>query len=138
MREHMLRESEKEMNEERTDSGTGQRVGMAYLAGILGALLIVGALSWAMYNYMQPEPLGKNRAEERAKALAELQAAENDALHNVGWVDQTKGLVRLRIEDAMSMVERDWQNPAVARSNLIVRVEKANPPPPPPAASPLE
>jgi hypothetical protein len=129
---------EEEMNEEQTDVEPGQRVGTAYLAGIVGALLIVGALSWAMYNYMQPEPLGKNRAEERAKALAELQAAENDALHNVGWVDQTKGLVRLRIEDAMQMVEREWQNPPAARSNLIARAEKANPPPPPPAPSALE
>ena len=126
------------MSDERTDVEPGQRVGVAYLAGIVGALLIVGALSWAMYNYMQPEPLGKNRAEERAKALTELQAADNDALHNVGWVDPTKGLVRLRIEDAMQMVERDWQNPAAARSNLIARVEKASPPPPPPPASPLE
>jgi hypothetical protein len=125
------------MSEEKTVE-PGQRVGVAYLAGIVGALLIIGALSWAMYNYMQPEPLGKNRAEERAKALAELRAAENDALNNVGWADQTKGLVRLRIEDAMSIVEREWQNPAAARSNLIARVEKANPPPPPPPASPLE
>jgi|SRR5215469_11489311 len=126
------------MNEERTEVESGQRVGMAYLAGIVGALLIVGLLSWAMYNYMQPEPLGKNRAEERARALAELRAAENDSLNNVGWVDQPKGLVRLRIEDAMSMVEREWQNPPAARSNLIARVEKANPPPPPPPTSPLE
>ena len=126
------------MNEETKETKPGERVGVAYLAGIVGALLIVGALSWAMYNYMQPEPLGKNRAEERAKALAELQAADNDALHNVGWVDQTKGLVRLRIEDAIAIVERDWQNPAAARSNLIARAEKANPPPPPPPPSALE
>ena len=116
----------------------GQRVGMAYLIGIVGALVIIGVLSWAMYNYMQPEPLGKNRREERAKALAEVRAYNNDQLNNVGWVDQTKGLVRLRIQDAMNIVEREWQNPAAARSNLISRVEKANPPPPPPPASPLE
>ena len=126
------------MNEERTDLEPSRDVGFAYLAGIVGALLIVGALSWAMYNYMQPEPLGKNRAEERAKALAELQAADNDALNNVGWVDQSKGLVRLRIQDAMDIVEREWQNPPAARSNLVARAEKANPPPPPPPASPLE
>jgi len=126
------------MNEERTDLEPSREVGFAYLAGIVGALLIVGALSWAMYNYMQPEPLGKNRAEERAKALAELQAADNDALNNVGWVDQGKGLVRLRIQDAMDIVEREWQNPPAARSNLVARAEKANPPPPPPPASPLE
>jgi hypothetical protein len=127
------------MNETKHDfQPPGQRVGLAYLIGIVGALLIIGALSWAMYNYMQPEPLGKNRAEERAKALAELRAYNDDQLNNVGWVDPTKGLVRLRIEDAMNIVEREWQNPAAARSNLIARVEKANPPPPPPPASPLE
>jgi hypothetical protein len=127
------------MNEETTElEPRRERGGLAYLAGIVGALLIVGALSWAMYNYMQPEPLGKNRAQERARALGELQAADNDALHNVGWVDQTKGLVRLRIEDAMNIVEREWQNAPAARSNLITRAEKANPPPPPPPASPLE
>jgi len=115
-----------------------ENIAFVYLAGILGALLIVGALSWAMYNYMQPEPLGKNRAEERAKALTELRAAEADALDHIGWVDQSKGIVRLRIQDAMDIVERDWQNPPAARSNLIARAEKANPPPPPPAASPLE
>jgi hypothetical protein len=127
------------MNETQHDfQPPGQRVGLAYLIGIVGALLIIGALSWAMYNYMQPEPLGKNRAEERAKALTELRAYNDDQLNNVGWVDPTKGLVRLRIEDAMNIVEREWQNPAAARSNLIARVEKANPPPPPPPASPLE
>jgi hypothetical protein len=116
----------------------GERGGLAYFIGILGALLIVAGLVWAMRHYIQPEPLGKNRAEERAKAFAELHAADQDALNNVGWIDQSKGLVRLRVEDAMAIVERDWQNPPVARSNLIARVEKANPPPPPPAASPLE
>src|SRR3954467_11000046 len=103
------------MNDETTNpEPSRENIAFIYLAGIVGALLIVGALSWAMYNYMQPEPLGKNRAEERAKALAELQAADNDALHNVGWVDQSKGLVRLRIEDAINIVEREWQNPPAA------------------------
>jgi hypothetical protein len=108
-----------------------ERIGLAYLVGILGAFLIVGALVWAMIRYTRPAPLDKNRAAERAKALQELRAAEADALNTTGWVDPTKGLVRLRIEDAMKMVERDWKNPAAARSNLISRVEKAYPPPPP-------
>src|SRR5438105_1984553 len=121
------------------NGGNGrERVGLAYLIGIVGALLIVGIFALTVYKYLQPEPLGKNRAEERANALAELRGAEDDALEHVGWVDQGKGLVRLPIKDAMRMVERDWQNPGAARSNLIARVEKANPPPPPPPTSPLE
>src|SRR5262245_59233734 len=100
------------MNEERTESEPRRgRDSVATLAGIVGALLMVGARSWAMYEYMQPEPLGKKRAEERTKASTELRAAENDALNNVGWVDPAKGLVRLRIDDAMNIVEREWRNP---------------------------
>lgn len=95
--------------------------------------MIVAALVWAMRHYTTPAPLNANRAAERAKALVELRAAEADALKNPGWVDQTKGIVRLPIADAMVMVGEQWQNAAVIRSNLIARVEKAMPAPPPPA-----
>ena len=115
-----------------------ERSGLAYLIGIVGALLIVGALSWAIYRYTQPPPLGEDRAAVRAKGLAEIRAVEKDALDNSGWIDQGKGLVRLRIEDAMKLVEREWKNPAAARSNLIARVEKANPAPAPPPPNPFE
>jgi hypothetical protein len=117
-----------------------QRPGLAYLVGILGCFLIVAALGWAIYKYTQPVPLGEDRAAVRAKALAELRAADKEALENVAWIDQGKGLVRLRIEDAKNLVLREWQNPAAARSNLIARVEKATyvPPPPPPKPSALE
>src|SRR2546422_2197992 len=117
-----------------------ERAGLAYLVGILGSFLIIAALVWAMYRYTKPAPLGKNRAEERAKALAEIRGAENEALTTSAWIDQGKGIVRLRIEDAMKLVEREWQNPAAARSNLIARVEKATalPPKPPEKPSPFE
>ena len=115
-----------------------ERTGLAYALAILGSFLIVAALVWAMHKYTEPAPLGANRAAERSRALAEIRAAEADALNNVGWVDQPKGIVRLRIEDAMKLVERSWQNPPAARSNLLERVAKANPPPPKPAPSPFE
>ena len=115
-----------------------ERTGLAYALAILGSFLIVAALVWAMHKYTEPAPLGANRAAERSRALAEMRAAEADALNNVGWVDQAKGTVRLRIEDAMKLVERSWQNPPAARSNLLERVAKANPPPPKPAPSPFE
>ena len=102
------------------------RSAWAYVLAALGAFLIVGALVWAMHRYTQPPPLGQDRAEFRAKTLVELRAAEADALQHPGWVDQTKGIVRLPIEDALRIVERDWgRNPVTARSNLISRVEKA-------------
>jgi hypothetical protein len=113
-----------------------ERTSVAYLFGILGALLIVAALVWAMQRYTQPSPLGQDRAALRKKALAEMRAAEASELSSYGWVDQAKGVVRLPIEDAMKLTLRDWQNPAVARSNLISRVEKASVVPPPPPAKP--
>ena len=115
-----------------------ERSRLAYAVAILGSFLIVAVLVWAMRHYTQPAPLGAQRAAERARALAELRAAEAEALNTVGWIDQSKGLVRLRIEDAMALVERAWQNPPAARSNLLERVAKANPPPPKPAPSPYE
>jgi hypothetical protein len=115
-----------------------ERTGLAYLAGILGSLLIVAALVWAMQRYTQPPSLGEDRAAVRKKALADLRAAEASELESYGWVDQTKGVVRLPIAEAMKLALRDWQNPAAARSNLIARVEKATAVPPPAPAKPSQ
>jgi hypothetical protein len=111
----------------------------AYALATLGALLIVAALAWAMHGYTQPTPLGEDRAAARAQALAELRAAEAQALANPGWVDPTKGIVRLPIENALVLAAREWgRDPAAARSNLIQRAEKAFAAPPKTPAKPSE
>ena len=108
-----------------------ERTGLAYVIAVLGAFLIVAGLVWAMRHYTEPAPLGEDRAAVRAKTLAELRAAETEALNTTGWVDATKGIVHLRIEDAMTWVEQQWgSNPSAARSNLMSRVDKATAPPP--------
>ena len=104
--------------------------GFSVTVAVVVACLIFAGLVWKMRQYTTPPPLGAQRAAERAKALAELRAAETEALNNVGWIDPTKGLVRLPIADALKLAEREWQNPAQARSNLIARVEKATALPP--------
>ena len=92
--------------------------------------LIFAGLVWKMCEYTTPAPLGAVRAAERAKALADLRAEEAIALNNVGWLDQPKGVVRLPIADAIKLAEKQWQNPAKARADLIARVEKATALPP--------
>ena len=72
----------------------------------------------------------------RAKALAEIRAVETQALNHPGWIDESRGLVRLPIDVAMQITEREWQNPAAARSNLMARVEKAAAPAPQAPAKP--
>lgn len=108
-----------------------ERTAWAYSLGIVGAFLIVAALAWAIHRYTEPPPLGEDRAAMRAKALGELRAAEAEALAQPAWLDAGKGLVRLPIQTAMAIVEREWgRDPAAARTNLIARVEKAAAPPP--------
>jgi len=130
------------MNSAPEQGGTGvpaNRTGLVYTLTIIGAFLIVGFLVLVMYKFTQPPPLGQSRAAERAKALVDLRAYEAEQLNNAGWIDPAKGLVRLRIEDAMKIVEQQWgKAPDAARSNLISRVEAANPPPPKPAPSVFE
>jgi hypothetical protein len=102
----------------------------ATVLAALGACLIFAALVWVTKKYTQPEPLNANRAKERAEALKKLTEENAVALGEVGWIDPTKGIVRLPIAVAMNLAEREWQNPAQARSNLIARVEKATALPP--------
>jgi hypothetical protein len=107
--------------------------GIAYAIAVLGAILIVVFLDRELKSSTAAPAVDAGRAEERSKALAEIRNSEAEALNNTGWIDPTKGLVRLKIDDAMNLVEQEWKNPAAARSNLLARVEKANPPPPPQA-----
>ena len=66
-----------------SDQPAPDRSVSAYVLAALGAFLIVAALVWAMQRYTQPPPLGEDRAEVRAKALAELRAAEADAFDRI-------------------------------------------------------
>lgn len=105
----------------------------AYAIAVIGALLIVVFIDRELKKHTQAPPIDAGRAEERAKALAEIRNTEADALNNNGYIDPAKGTVRLRIDDAMSLMAATWgTNAAAGRSNLLSRVEKANPPPPPP------
>lgn len=105
----------------------------ATVAGILGSFLIVAGLVWAMQRYTKPAPVNQARIEERKKARADIEQAAADALHQYGWVDEGKGLVRLKIDHAMDLVVQEYKNPVAFRTNLIGRVEKASAAPPPPA-----
>lgn len=111
---------------------------MAYTLAIIGTFLIVAALVWFMRRQTEPAPLDKNRMAERAKALAEVRAAEALALNNPAWIDKNKGIVRVPIQVAMEVVVRSWQNPEAAKADLVARVQKANAVPPAAPAQPSE
>ena len=91
-----------------------------YVLALLGAFVIVGALVWVMKGFTQQTALGEDRRLVRAKALAEVRAAELEALTTPGWIDQTKGVVRLPVTNAMALFLEEWKNPASGRSNLKI------------------
>src|SRR2546428_9506268 len=104
-----------------------------YLIGILGSFLIVAGLVWVLRQYTRPAPLNQARVQERLKNLRELNAQSTEILNNYAWQDASKGIVRLPIDRAIELVLEEWKNPALGRSNLLARLDKANPPPPPKA-----
>ena len=95
------------------------------IVAILAACLIFVALVWVTKKYTTPAPLGAERAAERAKARAELTAIETDTLNTVGYADPTRGIVRLPIAVAMKLAEKQWQDPAKGRAELLKRYEKS-------------
>jgi hypothetical protein len=95
-----------------------------------GMLLILAALIWVMYHVAPPPRVDEAHWAERKRNLAELSAQNLDLLENYGWIDQNKGVVRLPIDRAIELTIKEWQNPAVARSNMIVRADFAAPPVP--------
>ncbi len=104
--------------------------------GFVIACFIFAALLLAMKPWTRPPAVDADSAAARFKALAELRTAESNELDHPGWIDQSRGIVRLPISVAMQITENEWQNPAAARSNLIARVEKATVPAPAAPAKP--
>lgn len=108
------------MTLEQTNRGTIAAVGFALVFGIF-AVVTTGLIL-----KVQPAAINVVRAEERAKALAEIKSAEDVALTTPAIVDSKKGIVRLPIETAIGIVARKAQDPAAFRADLNARVEKAN------------
>jgi len=91
------------------------------------------AMPWWIYrerHKTHPQPLGYARAEERAKALAEVQAAGAAILEKYDWRNKDQGIVRIPINRAKELTLQEWQNPADARKEMLARVAKAFIPPP--------
>ena len=111
---------------------------VVFWVGILGTFLIMAALVGLMRVYTRPAHVSAARAEERRKALEDVNNQARDQLENYGWIDANKGIVRLPIAQAMELTIRDWKNPSAARSNLIARVPKPPPPAPKQPEKPSE
>ncbi len=92
---------------------------------ILASFLLVAFLVRQMVKVLQPALVGADRAAARAKDNADIRSAGVSALDNWGYVDQSKGVARLPIQEAMKLTVQGYQNAGAFHSNMVTRVEKA-------------
>ncbi|HUC86400.1 MAG TPA: hypothetical protein VL970_14490 [Candidatus Acidoferrales bacterium] len=122
------------MNVERTNRGSAAATGFLVVSAIFAVVAAGVKLSQTV------PPVDADRGAERSKDLAEIRAAEEQALNHAGVIDAQRGIVRLPIATAMELAARTWQKPAAARADLNARAEKAAAelPKPPEKPNPFE
>ncbi len=99
------------------------------------------AMPWLIYRERHKthgQPIGYVRADERAKALAEVQATGAATLEKYDWRNKDQGIVRIPIDRAKELTAQEWQNPAAARKEMLARAAKAFTPPPTQPAKPSQ
>ena len=100
---------------------------------VVAALLFAGLVAVVKFSTAVPA-IDADRAAVRARALAEIRAAEAKSLNTVGWADEARGIVRLPVETAMQIVA--GKSSADTRADLNTRAEKAAAPAPKVAPKP--
>lgn len=98
--------------------------------GVLIVSVIFAVLSVVVKLSVTAPAIDADRDAARTKALTEIRTTENASLNYAGWVDQSRGIVRLPIATAEQLAAQAWQNPAAARADLTARAEKAAAPAP--------
>jgi hypothetical protein len=97
-------------------SGTHPARGILLFMTVLGLLLVaVIAGLWLNGRGTPTEIEDAARADQRLKNLAELQAADSNALTTYGWNDKAKGIVHIPVTKAMELVLPTFGSPAPAK-----------------------
>ena len=124
------------MNPETTSTRPVWHIGLGFL---IASFLFVGFVFWVRQVNSFPA-INANQAALRIKDLAEIRAIEAKDLNHPGWIDQSRGIVRLPINVAMKLAAQEWTDPAKARADVIAREEKASTPAPaaPAASNPFD
>ena len=99
----------------------------AYFLGAIGVLSIMAIVIKVAVQQTQPSSVlaGQKRAEERRKNIAELKQSNAEVLNTYAWLDQPKGIVRVPVDQAVTILLQEWQSPAQGRKKLLARIEKA-------------
>jgi hypothetical protein len=86
------------------------------LAGVSVVVLLLVILVKAAY--VQPQVAGALSDEQRYELLANTQAEDQRLLTTYGWMDQSKGVVRIPVEAAMHKLIAEGWNPPPATTAI--------------------
>ena len=77
---------------------------------VIGGFLIFALILTIAYLPNKPEalPQGTKTPEERAAILRDLRAHEAEIANSYGWIDQSKGIVRVPIDRAVQLTIDDY------------------------------
>lgn len=104
--------------------------------GFIAAGVLFAALTVVLKFSVSVPAIDADRNAAITQALFQIRTNETVALDTPGWVDQSRSIVRLPVEDAMKIAAQAWQNPTQARADLISRQENASKPAPAAPAKP--
>ena len=111
------------MNPNQTTPDVNRASGAAVGFIIASAIFVVLAVI-VRFNACAPA-IDADRGAVLASSLFEIHTNEEVSLSNAGWIDRSRGTVRLPIDAAMQITAQEWQNPAAGRNDLIMRAQKA-------------
>lgn len=112
------------MNLQEANRASGAAI-MFIIGGVIFAVITIAA----KLSISVPD-INADQATVRYQDLAQMHGVEYTNLTQPGWVDVSRGTVRLPIDTAVTLTETAWKNPASARADLIAREEKASAPAP--------
>jgi hypothetical protein len=103
--------------------------------GFIGGSLVFIVLVVIVKLSLTVPAIDADRAATISTALFQIRSNEVVSLESPGWIDRSRGIVRLPISTALQVAAQEWQDPAQARADLIARAKRASAPAPKPAAT---
>ncbi len=107
------------------------RTKAAYFVGALVVILLGVGLNAMLKHYTATGAKAARtaRAQERAKAQAELRQTTAQEMNSTAVLDKAKGVYRIPVTTAMELTLKDYQE-VTGRTAFVARVEKITAPPP--------
>lgn len=102
-------------------------VASAFGATVIGLILVVLAVQ-AVYDHVREQQIYVKVLEPVSEDLKNLRAREDSQLHSYQYVDRASGTVRIPIERAMELMEKEYAEGRLSYSTKPAPVKAETPP----------